>query len=374
MINIMKNISRILIKRKSFVLTSIVMPILMVLIFANMNSNFSVYKVGLINNDRGELGRALEERLSQIDVIKIIKLEDDKNYNEKLMFHEFEMLIVIDEDFTEKILKGELSEINIKSIAQTDMEPTMVRILNSEVKALATICNNIPVEDVGIEKVLHAFNEGKPNYEVKTFESSKVSIWSTLGIIFYLIFVSGSMSCSFILEDESEGTKDRILMGKISEREYYGGVCAIFFILTSIPAIEYFIICNVFNYEFGFENKIILLILLLIFVLFSVVLSITIASVVKKKPVFILISLCFTLPMFMLSGSFWPFEVMSKSMQRFGSILPPRWLFLAVEKLQAGEDVVSILPIIGTLLILIVFLFLLSVFFTRNKIVLIKDE
>lgn len=374
MINIMKNVSKILFKRKSFILTSFIFPLIMVLLLAGLNGSATTYKVGLINKDKGEFGRALEEKLEEIDFVKIIRLENDENYSEKLMFHEFEILITIDNDFTEQILNGEFSRIDVKAIGQTEMEPTMMRILESEVRALATICNNVTVEEIGIDKVVKTFNESKPNYEIKTFEKSKVSIIASLGSIFYLIFIAAGMSCSFILEDEKQGTKDRTLMGKVSENQYYSGLCTVFFALTSIIAIEYFIICNVFKYEFGFENKIILLMFLLLFVMLAVVFSIMIASIIKKKAVFILVNVCFTLPMFMISGCFWPFEAMSEGMQKVGSILPPRWIFMAIEKLQAGEGFSSIIPMIIALLALIVVLFLLSIFFTRNKIVLVKDE
>lgn len=373
MINIMKNVSKILLKRKSFVLTSFLMPLVLVLFFGVLYGSVSTYKVGIINNDSGKFGKAIEERLADTDIIEVIELEDGKDYSEDLMFHKFEMVIIIDENFTEKILDGDLSQINIKSISQTDMEPTVMGILEGEVKALATISNNIPVEEVGIDKILTTFNETKPNYEVNITEDNKVGIAGTMGIIFYVIFIAASMSSGFLLEDEREGTKDRVLMGKVSEKEYYGGLCSVLFILTSIPAIEYFIICNVLDYEFGFENKILLLVLLLLFVAFTVVFTVLVASLVKKKSVFGLVNTAFTLPMFMLSGSFWPFEMMSDGMQKVGSILPPRWIYLGIEKLQAGGGFQSILIIIGAFVMLIIFLFLLSIYFTRNKIVLVED-
>ena len=108
--------------------------------------------------------------------------------------------------------------------------------------------------------------------------------------------------------------------------------------------------------------------------LLAVVFSIMVASVVKNKSAFTLINSALTVPIFMLSGSFWPYEMMSEGLQKIGDALPPRWIFMAIEKLQAGEGVTSILPMVGGMLLLSVFFFLLSVFFTRNKMVLVKDD
>ena len=101
-------------------------------------------------------------------------------------------------------------------------------------------------------------------------------------------------------------------MGKISERQYYVAQCALFFIFTAVPSIEYYAICKIFDYEFGFDNTILLLILALLMSLLAVTFSIMIASIIKNKSVFNLISSALTVPIFMLSGAFWDFEMMSK--------------------------------------------------------------
>lgn len=374
MINIMKNVSKILLKRKGFFISSIVLPLVLVLFFSVLNSGSSTYGVAIINNDKGELGEVIEKRLQDMDVVKVTKLEDDTRYKEKLIFHRFEMVITINEDFTDSIINGDVSKINIKTISSTDMEPTITNIINNEVKGIATICSNVSVKDVGLSQVLKIFNESKPSYEVETFEKKNVSILASLGIICYLIFVVAGNSCSFLLEDEREGTKMRVLMGNISENKYFGGLSIVFFMLTAIPAIEYFLVGYFLKYEFGFENKILLLLLILVFVLFAVMFSIMITALIKKKTVVSLVTSTFSVVMFMLSGAFWPFESMSTGMQKVGAIFPPRWIYVAIEKLQRGADFKGILPIIVTFMVLNIFLFLLCIFFTRNKIVLVKEK
>lgn len=373
MISIMKNTFKIFSKRKGFIITSLILPLILVISISQLNMASSQYKIGFINNDKGKIGSVIEEKLNNTDVIKVIPLENDENYKSDLIFHKFEMIVTIDENFTEDILNGDLNKINIKSIAQSDMEPTIEKIINNEVKSIYTICNNIEVNKVGLEKVLDKFSTSQPKYEVQSIESKKASILDSLGTIFYIIFIVAGLSCSFLLEDELGGTKDRILMGKINEKQYYGGLTFLFFIITSMPAIEYFLICRLLNYKFGFDNKIILLLLVVLFALFAVVFSVFLASFIKKKTVLTLVNSCLMIPIFMLSGCFWPFEMMSENVQKIGSILPPRWIVLAIEKLQAGENLKGILPIIIAFLLLITFLFLLSVFFTRNKIILDKE-
>ena len=201
----------------------------------------------------------------------------------------------------------------------------------------------------------------------------KTSINTSLGVIIYLIFVSAGMSCGFLLEDEKQGTKARIFMANIHEKTYFGAVITIFFLLTSITSVEYYIVCNILGYNFGFENKWILLLLMLLVTLLAVVFNIMLTSIIKNKSTLTLISTSILVPVFMLSGAFWNFDFMGKTLQKVGNALPIRWFLLAVEKLQMGQNIESIFPIILALVLLTIFLFFLSIFFTRNKIVLIKE-
>ncbi|MEG0295277.1 MAG: ABC transporter permease [Clostridium sp.] len=373
MFNIMKNAARILLKRKSFIISSFLMPVALIFLFALMYAGNSKLKIGVINNDKGEFGKVIEERLESVE-IEVVELEKDVNYETKLVFHEVEMVINIEEDFTEKLLKGEKSDIKVSSISNGDMEPTIMAVMENETQSLAKLCNNIDVNESNIDDVIKTFNESKPAFEFNEVEVAQGSINDNLGIIIYLIFIVAGMSCSFLVEDSRGKTKDRILMGNVKEKDYYGGLGLVFVILTSIPVIEYYVVNELIGTKFGFENHILLPILMFFMVLVAVAFNIMLSSIIKKKNVMNLVNSAFMIPMFMLSGSFWPFEVMSDSLQKVGNTLPPRWLYLAIENLQAGKDIGSIIPMVLGLLAFAVLLFLLSIFFTKHKIVLVKED
>ena len=168
-------------------------------------------------------------------------------------------------------------------------------------------------------------------------------------------------------------TKERILLSKVSERQYYGAQLVVYFLTCCIPAIEYYIICKLGKFDFGFKNDFIVLLLLFILVLMAISLGLFLSSIIKNKMIFSLVMTTFTIPVFMLSASYWPFEMMSKGMQRVGNVLPIRWFYIILEKLSANEGIISILPLLGCIILLTLVLFLLSVFCTKNKIVLVKE-
>jgi len=373
MINIMKTVAKILLKRKSFLITTFILPIILIFVFAGLNSGHSTINVAVINKDSGELGEELEEKISNLQGVDKVEINNE-NYMQDLIYHQFEMVITIDKDFTDSLIKGDKAQVTYETISKNDSEVFIKSVLNSEVSAMAKLCNNIDVKSEGIDKIIKTFRASQPQYEVLNKKNIKPSITSSLGMIFYLLFITAAGSCSFLLEDEKEGTKDRILMGNISERQYYVAECAIFFIFTAVPSIEYYAICKMYDYEFGFDNTVLLLMIVLLMSLLAVTFSIMIASIIKSKSVFNLISSALTVPVFMLSGAFWDFEMMNSGLQRIGNTLPPRWIFMAVRSLQAGNGIEAILPMVIGIVTLSIFFLLLGVFFTRNKIVMIKQN
>ena len=252
MFKIMKNICKILFKRKSFIITTIILPIVLIFVFAALYEGNSTFKVGIINNDESFLGEALEDKIKSIDAVEVVNINKNDNYLTDLVFHKYEMILIIDKDFTDNIINGKESTIGIKAISNSEMQAIMELIINSEVKSYDEIYKNISSENINPKEILKNFNEGKPDYKIINNKEKKTSINTSLGVILYLIFVSAGVTCSFLLEDERHGTRDRILMGNIDEKSYFGAVIIIFFLLSSISSIEYYIVCNILDYNFGF--------------------------------------------------------------------------------------------------------------------------
>ncbi|NLK95579.1 MAG: ABC transporter permease [Clostridiales bacterium] len=372
MFSIIKNTFKILLRRKSTVFTAFILPIALILLFSMIYGSSSKTQVGIINNDTGVLGEEIKNKISNMDSFNVITLNDDKGYVEDLIFHKYEVLIVIDDDFTEKIINGEKSDIRFESISKGEMTEIMKEIVNSEVKSLANICNNVNLSENDISEVIKTFNESKPEINVSKTEK-KLLINDNIGIVFYLLFIVATLSSGFLNEDEKQGTKDRTLMGKVKESHYYGAITIVFFIISAIPALEYFIICNLLDFEFGFSEKYMLLILGILMVILSILFNLFLSSIIKHKAAFTTISSVLSVPIFMLSGAFWDFNFMSEGVQKIGNALPIRWIYLSIENLQKGNGIESVIPYcLGVLLMSLLF-FLLSIFFTRNKIVLIKD-
>lgn len=373
MFRIIKNTLKILLKRKSFLFVTFVLPAILIFFFSSAGEVMSSINIGIYNKDKGDFGKAIEERLEKMNGANISFVDSEEEYIGNLIFEECSVVVIIDENFTEDIINGKENIIKVKSINAGEAAPIVTAYLEGEVSSLAMICNNVDVEKEGIEKVLDTFSSSKPEYTNISKVNKSKNPYNAMGMVLYIIFITAAMSCGFILEDERQNTKERILLSKVSERQYYGAQLVVYFLTCCIPAIEYYIICKLGKFDFGFKNDFIVLLLLFILVLMAISLGLFLSSIIKNKMIFSLVMTTFTIPVFMLSGSYWPFEMMSKGMQRVGNVLPIRWFYIILEKLSANEGIISILPLLGCIILLTLVLFLLSVFCTKNKIVLVKE-
>ena len=373
MLSIMKVIVKILFKRKSFLFTTFILPLLLIVGISALEGGASSYNIGIINKDEGQFGTVIENRLKDSDFINLTELQD-KDYTEELIYHKYEMIITIDEDFTQKIVNGDLSKLKYKTLTEAEDTAVVKNIIEGEVSSLAKLCNNIDIKKEGIDEVIKTFDDSKPELDEISSVERKSNVVNSIGLIFYVIFTSASFSCAFLLEDERLGTKSRTIMGKISEKEYYGAHLLVYLLLGAIPAVEYYALCNAWDMEFGFDNKILLLVITLAVSCLAVTFNVFVSSIIKNKSVFTLVSTCFTLPMFMLSGCFWPYDMMGETLRKIGDVFPTRWLILAFEDLQKGSSFVDIIPNILGIIALSLLLFALAVYFTKNKRVLIKCE
>lgn len=374
MTRIIKNTLKILLKRKSFIFVTFVLPAILIFFFSSAAEVMTSINIGIYNKDKGEFGKFIEKRLENINGTKITTLDSEDEYVSNLIFEECSVVVVIEENFTEDIINGKENVIKVKSINDGEAAPIVNSYLESEVSSLATICNNVDVKKEGIDSVLNTFSSCKPKYnninKVKTTKDPYIVI----GMVLYTIFITAAMSCGFILEDERQNTKERILLSKISERQYYGAQLLVYFLACCIPAIEYYSICKFVKFDFGFKYDFIVLLLLFILVLMAISLGLFLSSIIKNKTVFTLVMTTFTIPIFMLSGTYWPFEMMSKGMQRVGNLLPIRWFYIILEDLKGNEGIISIVPLLCCMILVNLLLFLLSIFCTKNKIVLVKES
>ena len=146
MFSIMKNICKILFKRKGFIITTFVLPIIVSNLFLSMGGS-SYYPVAVINNDKGAIGQDIIDKLKEVEGIELKEIDESEDYMQKLSFHNYEIVIKLNQDFTDEVINGKDDCVEVYSISQSDYTAIIKNIIVQEVKSIYTIAENISNKD-----------------------------------------------------------------------------------------------------------------------------------------------------------------------------------------------------------------------------------
>lgn len=170
-------------RNKYNVATMFIFPIVLIVV---MGFSFSNQVVEAINE------------VENIDVVDISK----ENYEMLIISHQIQMVVIIEENFSDNILNLEESEVTIKSISNSDVKETLVSIIKSKVNNLSLIAK---ISDKNIDKFKknnEDYKENLLNYTLSEVENVRPAIEKSIGIVIMMILISGASIANFLIEDD----------------------------------------------------------------------------------------------------------------------------------------------------------------------------
>ena len=147
MFRIIRNTLKILLKRKSFLFVTFVLPAILIFFFSSFGQIMGSINIGIYNKDNGKFGKVIEKRLAEMNGATISFVDSEEEYISNLIFEECSVVVIIDENFTEDIINGKENLIKVKSINAGEAAPIVTGYLEGEVSSLAMICNNVDVPE-----------------------------------------------------------------------------------------------------------------------------------------------------------------------------------------------------------------------------------
>lgn len=362
----MLNTIKLLLKKKSFILMGIIAPALVIVFFSFSFGSDINYKVGVIDNDDSYISNEVIETINKIENVDVVNIEKD-NYEILLASHQIQLALIINEDFSNKVLSGAEEEIIIKSISTSDVKETIISIIKSKKDNLSLIAK---ISDNDIEK----FKENNETYKEDLFKynlskayEKRPAIENSIGLVIMMILISGAAIANFLIEDEEHDTKTRVLVSGLSPYKYYMALLIVFYLLSSISSIIYYLLCKGLNLDFGMINTNNFLVVMLLLNLVSISLNLCIVSFTKNRYIASTVNILIVIPTCMLSGVFWDFDIIPKYLQSIGNYMPQRIVYMCIEKLQMYNSLNYIIGYIIYMICISIALFMLSLIMFNAK-------
>ena len=333
MLSIIKNTIKLLMNKKSFIAMGIVAPAIIIVFFSFVFGKDPTYKVGIIDNDSSYMSKEIIKTVENIDNIEVNYISET-DYKILLASHQVQLVVIINEGFNESIINLVGDEVIIKSISNSDVKTTLVSIIKSKTEDLSMVAKASNKDFDKFKETNEKYKDNLPTMSINKSKDTRPSIENSIGIVIMMVFITGATIANFTIEDEENNTKSRILASGINPAKYYMALMIVFYILSSMSSIIYYIMCKLLNLNFNMINTNNFLIVMLMINLVSVSLNLCIVSFTRSRYIASTLNILIVIPSCMLSGIFWDFDVMPKYLQRIGEFLPQRWVYVCMESLQ----------------------------------------
>ena len=366
MFNLIKNTFKVLLRKKSVLVTMIVIPTIITVGFSFLMGSANKYGIGLVNKDEGVISEELINNLKKMDTISLVELSEDE-IDSSVVSKEVELCIIIDENFSENILKSKNDTVKIEYIGESEIKASIENIINATINNLYKIVKLADGNEDKFNEYLKTYKNDDIKYQLNKMNKSKVNVASSIGFVIMLIFISSFYITRFIIDDEKAGTKERTLLGNVSKLKYYSSTFIVFFLCSAMTSVLYYIICNGLDFDFKTENTIYYLYVLLAVNFVAVGFNLALLTITKSPTVSANLSSLIVTIGCMISGLWWPFEIMPDTLQKLGSLLPPRWAMVAIENIQSGYGLDKLLPQISNLIICGILLLIFTVLLSRRS-------
>ncbi|MDA7025328.1 ABC transporter permease [Bacillus sp. CLL-7-23] len=338
---LIKNTLYVTFKKKKNIILFLCLPLLgiFISIVAGQDHNGTNVKVGIVNHDDGQVATDTKGFLLGLDNMKVTSINQSE-MKSKLAAGELDCVITIDKGFTQSVYEGKPDYIKISSIKGAEITGFVKSYLYHYINNIAAIGKTAKGDSKAFKKMYQHYQDATFKVDIHKVKDKHQNEMNYLMIGFLLmamLFSAGSLSEILIKEKENR-TYFRLLTTPITAKHYVMSniivcmlvvTCQIFFTITMIK--------HVFHIETGVPFWQMAVVLML-FGLSAIGLSlITVVFANNSKTVGALQNLIFT-PTIMISGCYWPVEVMPTFAQKMANFLPQRWVLKTLEQLQEGQQ------------------------------------
>ncbi|MDY0406936.1 ABC transporter permease [Virgibacillus sp. 179-BFC.A HS] len=326
--------------------------------------------VGIVNEDPGKITDETIDYLHTKTGIDVQALKRDK-ISEALTSGNVDAVITIEKGFAEGILRqhpGHITVVSIKGNSVTAMlKATLYQYMDNLV-ALSTAANGDAEQFTMMYEQYKQTEFGMQTTEMGDLSRQFNMTQTAIGFLIMIMMISASNLSEIILKEKQERTYYRLLASPITTKTYITANLLVNMIVMIIQfLLTLLILTGVFHINLGIPFWEICLVMLL-FSIISVGLSLVIITFANSRSAVGALKNLIIIPTTMLSGCFWPYEIMPKVAQRIAEFLPQRWILKTLTQMQEGSAIENLYMNFLVLFAFALAFFLIAAYrFSRNN-------
>ncbi|MEB6548696.1 ABC transporter permease [Heyndrickxia sporothermodurans] len=369
---LVQNTLSVTFKQKKNIILYLFMPLIGIFIslIAYGSDQKMVLHVGIVNHDESRITSDTIKFLEDLENVKVTKLEES-NVREKIISGELDSVITFDRGYSESVLQGEPNHIRLTSIKGAEVTGFIKSYLYQYIDNISTIGKIANGNQQAFDSMYKGYQ--KANFSLTTKSLADTSknndmTYKTIGFLIMIMLMSAGNMSEIILSEKENRTYFRLLSTPINARTYIlSNVIVNMIVMIVQVLITLTVMTTIFHIDLNIPYWEAMAVMFL-FALISVGISLLTTSFANNRSAAGALQNLIVLPTVMLSGCFWPVEVMPASIQKVANFLPQRWTLDTLTKLQDGNTLGSLYLNIMILLAFAAAFFLIAIYkFSRNQ-------
>ncbi|WP_088043714.1 ABC transporter permease [Bacillus sp. EAC] len=366
------NTLRVTLKNKKNIIMYIFVPLIGIFIsfLAYGGADKTVIQVGIVNDDNHTIANDTIRFLEGLDNVHIQKISN-KEVKDKVASGSLDCVISFQDGFTESVRQGKPDHIQISSIKGAQITSFVKSYLYNYIDNIAAISRVAKTDQTKFDQMVSNYQHANFKVTSKTLsDTSKSENMTTysLGFLIMIMLMSAGNLSEIILKEKENRIYFRLLSTPINARKYIFSNIVVNMIVMFIQVILTLVFMTfVFHIDIHipfWEAAVVML----LFALIAVGISLVIVAFSNSTKSSGALQNLIIVPTVMISGCFWPIEIMPTSIQKIADFLPQRWTLETLTKLQQGSSLGSLYLNILILLAFAIAFFLIAVYkFSRNS-------
>ncbi|WHY66467.1 ABC transporter permease [Neobacillus sp. SuZ13] len=368
---LIQNTLRVTFRKKKNIIMYLCMPLIGILIALLVygGDQKAILHVGVVNEDKHEITTDTIDFLKGLDNVEISTISTGQ-VQDKISSGKLDSVITFEKGYADSVLAGKPDYIELTSIKGAAITAYVKSYLHQYIDNIATISYVAGGNQQTFEQMYSDFQQR--NYKLTTHSledasKNKNMTNQTIGFLIMIMLMSAGNMAEIILLEKEGRTYFRLLSTPINARKYiFSNIVVNMIVMTIQVFITLTIMKGIFHIGMNMSFWSAAFVMLL-FSLISVGISLVIVSFSNNRSAAAALQNLIITPTVMLSGCFWPVEVMPKSLQKIADFLPQRWTLDTLTKLQEGNAMSSLYLNVIILFAFAAAFFLIAIYrFSRN--------
>ena len=344
-----------IIGRPWMIVLTVAIPILIVMI-VSAGATANGMRVAFIDRDDSLLSAMVRESVGPVAVFV------DVDYDElpaALVDHRIEYALVIPAGTQQHVIGGGRARVEVFSLQGVQMTRTVRSAAHAVLSAAHNVARFVDGDREQFIATMERVREGRFTVQTKTYRSDRGALASgeaamvaqLIGMLTLTMLLMTMGTCLMFLKDVEDGTFHRTLVGPVSVRRYMLETNAAFFCGAVLQAVAASLALGMAFPQLGPSMLLSVAAILSAFALVAVSFTLAVANTMKTVKRTAVTTNFLIMPMVMLGGAFWPFDIMPAYLQRIGALSPTRWTTAATASALSGAPFAELAPQLAILIL-----------------------